>query len=145
MSQDHSAACGVLQDAHEIIASKIHAHGREASRWLPLAPCPSEVGLESQLVALLRRHRAWRHPTPTPGPRLFAVASSFPVRSLETLRTTHGESWRWILDAGAYLPSCPASTLTSPGADIVPSALALAGWVAAPLLLGWATLRTRDA
>lgn len=59
-----------------------------------------------------------------------------------------GESWRWIVDAGRYLPSQAASTLTTPGGagdDMWPAAIALTAWVVVPLALGWLALRSRDA
>jgi len=57
-----------------------------------------------------------------------------------------GESWRWIVDAAQYLPSNAAATLTSTGVDDrLPSVVALCGWVAGPLVLGWIALRSRDA
>ena len=57
-----------------------------------------------------------------------------------------GESGSWRVDLGEYLPVNAAAALTSPGnEDLWPSVLALAGWVAGPLLVGWGVLRTRDA
>lgn len=57
-----------------------------------------------------------------------------------------GEGWTWIVDFAQYLPMNAAATLASPGADdLLPSAIALAGWVVVPLAAGWAMLRTRDA
>ncbi len=57
-----------------------------------------------------------------------------------------GEGWQWLVDLADYLPMNAAATLATPGAeDIVPSLLSLGGWVAGPLVLGWAVLRTRDA
>jgi ABC-2 type transport system permease protein len=63
-----------------------------------------------------------------------------------SLFTLFGEGWRWLVDLAQYLPMNAAATLTTPGADdLLPAALALAAWVLAPLLAGWAVLRTRDA
>lgn len=57
-----------------------------------------------------------------------------------------GDGWQWLVDLGDHLPMNAAATLTTPGADeVLPSLYALAGWTAAPLLLGWGVLRTRDA
>ncbi|WP_375384156.1 ABC transporter permease subunit [uncultured Microbacterium sp.] len=63
-----------------------------------------------------------------------------------SLFTIAGEGWRWIVDLAQYLPSNAGGTLASPGTeDVLPSLLALAGWVVVPLVLGWIVLRTRDA
>lgn len=57
-----------------------------------------------------------------------------------------GPSWQWILDAIEYLPVNAAALLTRPGGDqVVQGGLTLAAWVAAPLALGYLTLRSRDA
>jgi len=59
-----------------------------------------------------------------------------------------GEGWQWIADAGRYLPSNAATTLTAAGGAgdaTVEAALSLAGWVVIPMVLGWVVLRTRDA
>lgn len=57
-----------------------------------------------------------------------------------------GDAWKWIVDLGEYLPMAAAATLSSPGADdVLPSLLALVGWVVVLLAGGWAVLRTRDA
>ncbi|MGZ0712644.1 ABC transporter permease subunit (plasmid) [Coraliomargarita sp. W4R53] len=57
-----------------------------------------------------------------------------------------GDAWKWVLDLSAYLPMNAATILAAPGStDIVPSLLALVGWVTVLLLGGWAVLRTRDA
>ncbi|KAA9110406.1 ABC transporter permease [Microbacterium rhizomatis] len=57
-----------------------------------------------------------------------------------------GEGWRWIVDLTKYLPSNAGGALATPGAeDVVPSLLALAGWVVVPVVLGWLVLRSRDA
>lgn len=57
-----------------------------------------------------------------------------------------GDDWRWIVDAGEYLPVEAASRLTRPGGDdLLTPALTLTAWVFAPLTLGWVALRARDA
>jgi ABC-2 type transport system permease protein len=57
-----------------------------------------------------------------------------------------GERWQWLLDTAQYLPMNAAGSLTVPGAtDLAGPAIALAAWAAVPVLLGWITLRTRDA
>lgn len=57
-----------------------------------------------------------------------------------------GESWQWLVSLGDYLPMSAAAELTTPASEqIVPALLSLSSWVAGLLLLGWATLRSRDA
>ena len=57
-----------------------------------------------------------------------------------------GPDWRWVVDAGTYLPVSAAAAVTQPGAqELLEPLLTLAGWVAGPLALGWIALRTRDA
>ena len=57
-----------------------------------------------------------------------------------------GEAWQWIVELGEYLPMAAAGTISTPGAeDILPSLLALIGWVVVLLIGGWTVLRTRDA
>lgn len=57
-----------------------------------------------------------------------------------------GESWKWIADAGAYLPMNASATLTTPGVeDIAPALIALLAWAGVGLLGSWAVLRVRDA
>ncbi|MFJ6652497.1 ABC transporter permease [Microbacterium sp. NPDC091313] len=63
-----------------------------------------------------------------------------------SLFTLFGDGWRWLVDLTQYLPMNAASTLSSPGAeDLLPSLLALAVWVIAPVVGGWLILRSRDA
>lgn len=62
------------------------------------------------------------------------------------LFTFAGPDWQWIVDAGEYLPSSAASQLMSPGGEqLAQGAISLAAWVAAPLVLGYVALRSRDA
>ena len=58
-----------------------------------------------------------------------------------------GEAWRWVVDAGNYLPSAAAQNIILPGGalDEPIAYLTLAGWVVVTLLSAWAVLRTRDA
>lgn len=57
-----------------------------------------------------------------------------------------GESWQWIVDLGDYLPTNAAAAISAAGAqDVLPSLLALVGWVVALMVGGWAVLRQRDA
>jgi len=57
-----------------------------------------------------------------------------------------GDGWRWVVDAGEYLPMVAAQTLTVPESPDAPGALiALLVWAAAGLLASWAMLRSRDA
>ncbi|GAA3904120.1 ABC transporter permease [Microbacterium invictum] len=57
-----------------------------------------------------------------------------------------GEGWRWVVDAGQYLPMMASQTLTTPNApDMGAALIALLAWVVAGLLGAWAVLRTRDA
>lgn len=70
----------------------------------------------------------------------------FVLPIVTSLFTIAGESWRWIVDLGAYLPTNAAAEISAAGAqDVLPSLLALLGWVVALLVGGWAVLRTRDA
>ena len=74
------------------------------------------------------------------------VGLLFVMPIVTNLFTIAGESWKWIVDAGDYLPTNAAAALSAPGAqDVLPSLLALAAWVVALLVGGWAVLRTRDA
>ncbi|MFT4135914.1 ABC transporter permease subunit [Microbacterium sp.] len=58
-----------------------------------------------------------------------------------------GQSWRWIVDLGRYLPMNAAAAITTPGGrdDLWPEVLALLAWAVVGLGAGWAVLRTRDA
>jgi ABC-2 type transport system permease protein len=58
-----------------------------------------------------------------------------------------GESWRWVVEASAYLPVAAAQSVILPGngLDAPIAYLALACWVAVGMLSAWAVLRTRDA
>jgi ABC-2 type transport system permease protein len=70
----------------------------------------------------------------------------FVLPIVTSLFTIAGESWRWIVDLGQYLPANAAAELSAAGAqDVLPSLLALAGWVVVLVVGGWAVLRTRDA
>lgn len=74
------------------------------------------------------------------------VGLLFVAPIVTSLFTIAGESWRWIVDLGDYLPMNAAAAITAPGAqDVLPSLLALVGWAAVLLVGGWAVLRTRDA
>ncbi|KIC56107.1 ABC transporter permease subunit [Microbacterium hominis] len=56
-----------------------------------------------------------------------------------------GEGWKWIVDAGAYLPMSGAqSATTAGGEDVMRGLVTLAAWPAALLLGAWASLRSRD-
>lgn len=58
-----------------------------------------------------------------------------------------GEAWKWVSDAGMYLPSSAAQSLILSGGPLeTPVAyLTLGAWVVATLLIAWGVLRTRDA
>lgn len=57
-----------------------------------------------------------------------------------------GDRWAWIYQSVDYLPSNAATTLITAGStDVTGAAIALTAWAVAPLALGWATLRSRDA
>lgn len=57
-----------------------------------------------------------------------------------------GESWQWLVSLTDYLPMPAAADLTAPASErIVPALLALGSWAAGLLVLGWVTLRGRDA
>ncbi|WP_404433186.1 ABC transporter permease [Microbacterium lacus] len=74
------------------------------------------------------------------------VALLFVLPIVTSLFTIAGESWRWIVDLGEYLPMNASAALSTPGAqDVLPSLLALVGWVAVLILGGYAVLKTRDA
>ncbi|MDQ1084059.1 ABC transporter permease subunit [Microbacterium sp. SORGH_AS_0344] len=73
------------------------------------------------------------------------VGVLFVLPIVVSLFTFGGPDWQWLVDLGAYLPSSAASNLTTPGAEIGDSLLTLLAWGAAPLLLGWVALRSRDA
>ncbi len=74
------------------------------------------------------------------------VGLLFVAPIVTSLFSIAGDAWKWIIDLGSYLPMNASAAITAPGAtDILPSLLALIGWVAALLLGGWAVLRTRDA
>ena len=74
------------------------------------------------------------------------VGLLFVLPIVTSLFTIAGEAWQWIIDLGTYLPMNAAAAISAPGAtDVLPSLLALTGWVVALLLGGWAVLRTRDA
>jgi len=74
------------------------------------------------------------------------VGLLFVLPIVTTMFAMAGEAWQWIVELGEYLPMAAAGTISTPGAeDILPSLLALIGWVAVLLVGGWAVLRTRDA
>jgi ABC-2 type transport system permease protein len=74
------------------------------------------------------------------------VGLLFVLPIVTTMFAMAGEAWQWIVDLGEYLPMAAASTISTPGAeDILPSLLALIGWVVVLLIGGWTVLRTRDA
>lgn len=60
-----------------------------------------------------------------------------------------GEAWKWVLDAGNYLPMAAAQFAILPSeqapVDANTAYLTLAAWVVGGLLAAWAVLRTRDA
>ena len=74
------------------------------------------------------------------------VGVLFVLPIMLSLFSIAGPDWMWVVDAGKYLPVSAAGSLTRAGAtDLVEPALTMAGWVLAPLLLGWIALRSRDA
>lgn len=74
------------------------------------------------------------------------VGVLFVLPIVTSMFTLGGEAWQWIVDLGAYLPMNAAAALSMPGTeDVLPSLLALLGWVAGLLAGGWVVLRTRDA
>jgi len=74
------------------------------------------------------------------------VGLLFVAPIVTSLFSIAGDAWRWIVDLGDYLPMNAAAAISAPGAtDVLPSLLALVGWVAVLLVGGWAVLRTRDA
>jgi len=58
-----------------------------------------------------------------------------------------GEAWKWVTDAGMYLPSAASQSIILTGGplDEPVAYLTLGAWVVASLLAAWAVLRTRDA
>ncbi|WP_295822821.1 ABC transporter permease subunit [uncultured Microbacterium sp.] len=74
------------------------------------------------------------------------VGVLFVLPIMLSLFSIAGPDWMWVVEAGRYLPVSAAGSLTRAGAtDLVEPALTMAGWVIAPLLLGWIALRSRDA
>lgn len=56
-----------------------------------------------------------------------------------------GDGWRWIVDAGNYLPTMAVQYATSGGDDVLQGAVTLGAWALALLLGAWGVLRSRDA
>lgn len=77
------------------------------------------------------------------------VGVLFVLPVVAQLFTIAGESWQWVLDASAYLPSNAAQVAITgaEGAAIsVPVAyITLGAWSVGSLIAAWVALRTRDA
>ena len=57
-----------------------------------------------------------------------------------------GEAWRWIVDAGRFLPMSAAQYVSTPGGDdILTGVLTLIAWPLVLLLASWLSVRVRDA
>lgn len=74
------------------------------------------------------------------------VGLLFVMPIVVSMFTLAGDTWRWIVDAGAYLPMAAAQYATTAGGEeVLRGTLTLAAWAAGLLLVAWGVLRTRDA